>query len=84
MDNKPPLEFANRIIRMLVDNMFGSSVMILPSDYTTIRVTFRKIGGLWTKVCRGDMDHCRKVVRVVQSWGDIHQKNKSRKVDVGY
>lgn len=84
MESRPPLEFANRVIRMLVDNMFGSHVLIIPSDYTTMRTTFRRLGGLWEDVFKGDLDQCKKIVQVTQAWGKLQNVEGSRKIEVGF
>lgn len=81
-DKKPPLEFANRVIRRFVDNLYGDDVGVMPQDYTAMRVVFRKLGGSWEKVSQGDINHCRKIVQVVQGWGK--RQKDHRKVEVGY
>lgn len=81
-NSRPPLEFANRVIRQFVDNLFGDSIAVIPEDYTTMRVVFRKLGGSWELVSRGDAKHIQRIVQVVQSWGSSQQKN--RKVEEGY
>lgn len=80
--DKPPLEFANRVLRRFVDNLFGGKVEVIPQDYTVMRVVFRNLGGSWEQILHGNIEHCKLVVRVVQSWGTLQEKN--RKVEEGY
>lgn len=78
-DNRPPLEFANRVIRRFIDNLFGDETLVLPQDYIAMRVVFRKLGGSWEKVFEGDT---QLIIQIVQSWGNL--KDKNRKVELGY
>ena len=80
--DRPPLEFANRVLRRFVNNLYGASVYVLPEDYTMMRVVFRNLGGSWEQVSQGDIEQCKTVVRIVQSWGALREK--SRKVEEGY
>ncbi len=82
MDDKPPLVFANKVIRRFVDNLFGGQTMILPKDYMVMRVVFRKLGGSWKRIILGDIEANKLVVRIIQAWGTLHEKN--RKVEGEY
>lgn len=82
MDDRPPLVFANRVIRRFVDNLYSDKVMVLPKDFTVMRVVFRKMGGSWEKVSQGDIEQCKLIVQVVRTWGNTQEK--SRKIDLGY
>jgi hypothetical protein len=80
--NKPPLEFANRVVRRFVDNFFGDETMVLPQDFTAMRVVFRKLGGSWEKLFQGDIVQLQLMTQIIQSWGNL--KGKNRKVEEGY
>lgn len=82
VEGKPPLEFANRVVRRFVDNFFGDDTMVLPQDFTLMRVVFRKLGGSWEKLSQGDIIQLHLMIQTVQSWGNM--KGKSRKVEEGY
>jgi len=68
-DNKP-LNFANRIIKTLIDNHYKDEHFLVgQNDYATIRVVFRKLGGSWEKLVHGDVEQTRLLARVVKVWG---------------
>lgn len=81
-DSKPPLVFANRVIRKVVDNLLGDGLSVIPDDYVTMRVVFRKLGGSWQALSQGDIHQNQLIVRVVQAWGNI--RGKARKIEEGY
>lgn len=65
---KPPLVFANRVIRMLIDHSLGSEVIATDDDYMLIRVTFRKMGGVWEQVWEGDTKQNLLLKNCVNAW----------------
>lgn len=71
MDGVPevPFQFANRIIKQFVDHMIGGALEIQDSDYQTIRLVFRRCGGLWEKTLNGDPLHNELLKQVVSAWG---------------
>lgn len=75
---KPPLVFANNVIRETADHVVDDEVMILPQDYTALRVVFRKMGGSWAKIADGDIANARLLARIVKRWGKMPgRKRKS-------
>jgi hypothetical protein len=77
MDSAPtPLAFADRLIRMSVDNSAGADMIILPQDYMALRVTFRKMGGSWEKLGNGDIRHCRLLSEVVRAWSSLPERKR--------
>lgn len=68
---KPPLVFANRVIRMLVDHLVDEHIQVLPNDYTAMRVTFRRLGGAWEKLTVGDIKTARLLAHIVTTWGGM-------------
>jgi len=65
-----------------VDNFFGDETMVLPEDFTVMRVIFRKLGGSWEKLSQGDITQLHLMTQIINSWGNL--KGKSRKVEEGY
>jgi hypothetical protein len=81
MDDRPPLEFANRVIRRFVTNLFGEDAIVPPQDYLVLRTVFRRLGGSWEKVAAGDTKQVSLVIQVVRAWGNV---KKMKKVELGY
>lgn len=77
---KPPLHFADRVIRRFVDNQLGDDAMVLPADYMRIRVVFRRCQGSWEQVAQGNVVHIHLLSKIVAAWGRL--KEKHRKVEV--
>lgn len=73
---KPPLVFANRVIRMMVDHSGGEEMVTLPDDYTALRVAFRRLGGSWERVMHGDMPQIRMLRKVVDTWCKMPGRKK--------
>lgn len=69
-----PKVFANRMIRMLVDNSLGSDTNIPPNDYLVMRVAFRNMGGTWEQISQGNHEHLAKLKQVINTWTQQHQK----------
>jgi hypothetical protein len=63
-----PLEFANRLIRMLVDQSTGGKVELEDSDYMTMRILFRSNGGSWQTLLDGSPMHHGLIKDVVKAW----------------
>lgn len=75
---EPPLVFANNVIRETVDHVVTGGVIILPQDYTALRVAYRKLGGSWAKIADGDIASIRLLTRIVKRWGKMpNRKRKS-------
>jgi hypothetical protein len=77
---KPPLQFANRVIRRFVDNQLGDEALVLPDDYLKIRLVFRRCRGSWEQVTQGNVVHIHLLSKVVSAWGRL--KGKQREVEV--
>lgn len=65
----PPIHFANRLIRKLVDNLLGPDMMILPADYLLLRLAFKSRGGTWEGIIQGDMTTTRLIENLIVIWG---------------
>ena len=83
MDNpaKKPLLFANRVIAMLVDHLVGSDYIVLPQDYSLMRVMFHANGGAWQSIMRGDMKHLLLLENIVKAWGQA--EGRVKRTDLG-
>lgn len=68
---KPPIVFANNVIRNTVDHTMSEKAIVLPQDYTTLRVTFRKLGGSWEQLASGDVGQARLLAKIVKKWGKM-------------
>lgn len=68
---KPPLVFANRVIRMFVDQLVDDKMVILPDDYTAMRVTFRHKQGTWQALSAGDPQQVQLMADIVKAWGTM-------------
>lgn len=68
---KPPLVFANRVIRMLVDHLVDDKMVVLPEDFTSMRVVFRKAGGSWEGLQAGDIKMSQLLAQIAVSWGKM-------------
>lgn len=67
----PPLVFANRVIRQLVDHMLGEDLVTDDNDFLTIRLVFRWSQGNWEKVWDGDLLHNELLKNIVTAWGQM-------------
>jgi hypothetical protein len=75
---KPPILFANNVIRNTVDHTVSEQTLVFPQDYTALRVVFRKMGGSWEQIASGSIDHLRLLARIVKKWGKMPgRKRKS-------
>lgn len=75
-NKKPPLVFANNVIRQTADHAIQGNVVLLPQDFTTLRVTFRKMGGSWTLIADGDVTNLRLLSRIVSRWGKMSGRKR--------
>lgn len=73
---KPPLVFANRVIRMLVDHLHGPDMMMTKEDYSQIRVTFRSKGGSWEPVWQGDTEQLDTLKAIVNVWAKMPERQR--------
>jgi len=68
---KHPLVFANDVIRQTANHVVDDKVLILPQDYTALRVVFRKLGGSWASLADGDINQARLLAEIVKKWGKM-------------
>lgn len=68
---KPPLVFANRVIRQFVDHLVGEDIITTKTDYTVMRLVFRWCGGSWEMINHGDIVHNRLLATIISAWGGM-------------
>ena len=71
---KPLLVFADRVIGELIEHLVGEEISTANADYLTIRTAFRKAGGKWERVSRGDIVHTRLLANIVTAWGSMPER----------
>ena len=76
---KPPLLFANRVVRMLIDHLYGPDLIATDEDYSLIRLTFRKLQGSWEQVWQGDTKQNLLLKNCVNAWAKM--PNRKRETD---
>lgn len=76
----PPIHFANRIVRQFVDHLFGPDMLVLPEDFTTLRLAFRVGGGSWERLLHGDITHTRFLEELLIAWGG--KKERIRRTEM--
>ena len=64
----PPLAFANQVIEMLANHLFGDDVKLSLRAYRVIRVVFRRLGGSWFELCHGSPQHTDLLIAAVKAW----------------
>lgn len=72
----PPLLFANRIIRQLVDHMASSDLVIEEADFNNLRSVFRRCQGSWEKVLSGDPVHTELLKTIVSTWTQLPERKQ--------
>lgn len=71
---KPPLVFANQVIRMLIDHLYGQELLSEDKDFALIRLAFRKAGGNWESLWQGDTKQNELLKRMVNAWAKMPGK----------
>jgi hypothetical protein len=69
-----PTVFANKILSQMIDHSFGPDLAREPSDLQVIRSLFRKQGGSWEKLMRGDDSQHSLLGSIVVAWGKTKTK----------
>lgn len=72
----PPLVFADRLIRQLVDHMGGPDVITEDDDFMAMRTAFRSNGGDWETLYQGSPDQHKLLKNVVTAWVQIPGRKK--------
>lgn len=64
----PPLYFGHRVIRQLVDHMYGPSTVLTRPLADAICKVFLDSGGKWTLLAQGHYLHFQLLFTIVTSW----------------
>jgi hypothetical protein len=75
-EKQPPLEFANQVISMFASNILGETDLT-DANYSTIRVTFRKLGGSWFELCHGNIDQLGLLVETIKAWKNLQGRKST-------
>lgn len=72
----PPLLFADRIVRQLIDHMASSDLVTEEKDFNVIRSVFRNCGGNWERVLNGDPLQNELLKSVVTAWANMPDRKR--------
>lgn len=70
-ETSPPLVFAHRVIRQLVDHLLGTEYLTEDPDFKSIRLAFRNKGGSWEKFLNGDLKQNKLLQDIVSAWAQL-------------
>lgn len=68
-EKEHPLAFSERILRQCVDHAFGVEKARTDKDLKLMRLVFRREGGSWEKLMRGDQKQLKLLGDIVVAWG---------------
>lgn len=76
-----PTHLANKVIKQMVEHLFGDLPEPQFEDYMAIRAVFRRLGGSWAALGQGDNKQIDTLSRVVIAWGQMPgRKTREEKV----
>jgi hypothetical protein len=73
---KPPRQFANQVLKQVIQHLLTDDMVVEANDYASIRVTFRKLGGSWFDLSQGDITQIDLLKKVVTAWGALPNRKK--------
>ncbi len=84
MDDReiPPRQFANRVLKQVIQHMLSEDLVIALDDYMAMRVAFRKCGGSWFEVSQGNIVHLELLKKVVTAWGNMPGRKTTQDEEV--
>jgi hypothetical protein len=74
---KPPLVFANHVLKQMIEHSFGGDIIIKQADYSALRVAFRSAGGSWQEIGHGNMAHISLLGKFVSAWGNMPERERT-------
>lgn len=74
---KPPLVFANHLLKQMIEHSFGEDMLIKQDDYHALRTAFRWAGGSWIEVGEGNMVHIGLLQRFISAWGNMPERKRT-------
>lgn len=80
-DNSLKETTAFKIIRQMLDHMYGSDVKLSDDDFLHIYSTYMNLGGSWEMMIRGSMPSFDLLVKLLDSFVDI--KNNQEEYGIG-
>ena len=75
---KPPLVFANHVLKQMIEHSFGGDIIIKQADYSALRVAFRSAGGSWQEIGHGNMAHISLLGKFVSAESMAGSRVKTR------
>jgi len=74
---KPPLVFANHVLKQMIEHAFGDDIIIRQDDYHALRTAFRWAGGLWNEIGSGNMVHIGLLQKFITAWGNMPERKRT-------
>jgi hypothetical protein len=74
---KPPLVFANHVLKQMIEHAFGDDMLIRQDDYHALRTAFRWAGGSWTEIGMGNMVHIGLLQKFITAWGNMPERKRT-------
>jgi hypothetical protein len=74
---KPPLVFANHVLKQMIEHLFGEDMLIKQADYEALRTAFRWVGGSWDEIGHGNMDQTTLLLKFISAWGNLPERSRT-------
>ena len=74
---KPPLVFANHVLKQMIEHLFGEDMLIKQDDYHALRTAFRWAGGSWDELGHGNMVHIGLLQKFISAWGNLPERKRT-------
>jgi hypothetical protein len=74
---KPPLVFANHVLKQMIEHSLGEDIIIKQSDYQALRTAFRWAGGSWDEITHGNLDHIGLLQKFIVAWGQMPERERT-------
>jgi hypothetical protein len=74
---KPPLVFANRVLKQMIEHLYGEDMLIKQADYKALRTAFRWSGGSWDEIGHGNIQHIEALQKFIKAWGDMPERKRT-------
>lgn len=72
----PPKIFANHVIRQMVSHLLGEQTVVDKDDFMVLRTAFRSLGGQWSALSDGSMQHLEILQNVISQWAMMKPPQK--------
>lgn len=74
---KPPLVFANYVLKQMIEHLFGEDMLIKQQDYQALRTAFRWVGGSWDEIGHGNITHIGLLQKFITAWGALPERKRT-------